>query len=83
MCQVLQIQKIMTAGNTGQLSQLTAVMNAGGTLVRTFTTAVIYLEDPEGDCLGLICIVTTFLCNCIIVSQVIVYQDTKKEKKEK
>ena len=73
----------MTAGHTGQLSQLTAVMNTGGNMIRTFTTAVIYMEDPEGDCLGLIVMSVSFICNCVIVSQVLMYQEQALLNKEK
>ena len=73
----------MTAGHTGQLSQLTAVMNTGGNMIRTFTTAVIYMEDPEGDCLGLIVMRVSFICNCVIVLQVIMYQERDLKNKDK
>ena len=73
----------MTAGHTGQLSQLTAVMNSGGNMIRTFTTAVIYMEDPEGDCLGLIVMSVSFICNCVIVTQVFMYQEQALQNKDK
>ena len=71
----------MVAGHTGQLSLITAVLNTGGNLVRTFTTVVLYIEDPEGDWLGLLVMTKSLILNSVIVLQVYMYPESLKENK--
>ena len=78
-----QIYSNLLAGHTGQLSLVTQIMNTGGNLVRTFTTAVIYMQDTQGDSLGMVVMVVSFICNCIITLQVTMYQARIIDKKQK
>ena len=80
---MVQIYSNLLAGHTGQLSLVTQVMNTGGNLVRTFTTAVIYMQDTQGDSLGMVVMVVSFICNCIITLQVTMYQARIIDKKQK
>ena len=80
---MVQIYSNLLAGHTGQLSLVTQIMNTGGNLVRTFTTAVIYMQDTQGDSLGMVVMVVSFICNCIITLQVTMYQARNIDKKQK
>ena len=80
---MVQIYSNLLAGQTGQLSLVTQIMNTGGNLVRTFTTAVIYMQDTQGDSLGMVVMVVSFICNCIITLQVTMYQARIIDKKQK
>ena len=80
---MVQIYSNLLAGHTGQLSLVTQLMNTGGNLVRTFTTAVIYMQDTQGDSLGMVVMVVSFICNCIITLQVTMYQARNIDKKQK
>ena len=80
--QVLQVYTNLVAGHTGQLSLITQMMNTGGNMVRTFTTAVIYMQDKEGDCLGLAVMVLSLACNCVILIQVSMCHSKKVRDKE-
>ena len=80
---MVQIYSNLLAGHTGQLSLVTQIMNTGGNLVRTFTTAVIYMQDTQGDSLGMVVMVVSFICNCIITLQVTMYQARIIDKKQK
>ena len=80
---MVQIYSNLLAGHTGQLSLVTQIMNTGGNLVRTFTTAVIYMQDTQGDSLGMVVMVVSFICNCIITLQVTMYQSRIIDKKQK
>ena len=80
---MIQIYSNLLAGHTGQLSLVTQVINTVGNLVRTFTTAVLYMQDTQGDSLGMIVMVVSFICNCVITLQVSRYQARDEDKKEK
>ena len=80
---MVQIYSNLLAGHTGQLSLVTQIMNTGGNLVRTFTTAVLYMQDTQGDSLGMVVMVVSFICNCIITLQVTMYQARIIDKKQK
>ena len=80
---MVQIYSNLLAGHTGQLSLVTQLMNTGGNLVRTFTTAVLYMQDTQGDSLGMVVMVVSFICNCIITLQVTMYQARNIDKKQK
>ena len=67
------------SGSTGQLSLITAILITGGNILRAFTTAVVYIDDPEGDWLGLVVMLKSLLCNFVILLQVILYQKSAKE----
>ena len=67
------------SGSTGRLSLITAFLITGGNILRAFTTAVVYIDDPEGDWLGLVVMLKSLLCNFVILLQVILYQKSAKE----
>ena len=71
---MLQVRQNLITNSTGQLSLVTALVITCGNLVRTFTSAVLYMEDPEGDCLGLSVMIVTLCLNSVILLQVLLYQ---------
>merc|ERR1740123_883368 len=73
-----QIYSIYSAGSTGNNAFITWFLNFGGTLARLFTT----LQEVD-DMMALFIVMTSVVCNGIVVLQFVIYWNSDADKKKK
>ncbi|XP_052217712.1 mannose-P-dolichol utilization defect 1 protein-like [Dreissena polymorpha] len=65
---LIQAYANFTNGGTGQLSAITVLMLWGGSLARIFTSI-----QETGDAMTVVTYVAAFICNCVLVAQIVYY----------